>query len=581
MQNRMTLHAWTSISDILRYRSEATPSQTAFTFFIDAKQEVHVSYAELDHKARVIAGLLQMLDASGKRVLLVYPPGPEYIFAFFGCLYAGASAVPIYPPRANSSLNRLNTIVNDAEPSLVLTNRNICSLIEKMVSRYHELTRLKWIASDEADDTFAYSWLGRKHKAEDVAFIQYTSGSTTTPRGVLLSHANLLNNIQRITQFFGLSEKDRGVIWLPPYHDMGLIGGVLTPICVGFPVHLMAPVDFLKRPYLWLKIISEKQATCSGGPNFAYEMCLDKITQEQKKQLDLSSWTLAFNGAEPVKWHTIERFSEAFASCGFQKQAFYPCYGLAESTLMVSGIDRQQGPVACTVSKKMLNQHKVENVAPDHPDACIIVSSGLSSSDQEILIVNPETLAPCKEDEIGEIWIKSPSVAQGYWNNQSLSSQTFEAYESAQGRGPYLRTGDLGFMQDGHLYVTGRMKHVLIIRGRNYYAHDIEYTVQHSHEAFRVGAGAAFAVEMEGEERLVIVQEVDRMFRKKIIPIELITGIRQAIADEHGLEVYAVVLLKPGSIPKTSSGKIQHHICRDQFLNGMLKAIDGGQWINI
>jgi acyl-CoA synthetase (AMP-forming)/AMP-acid ligase II len=356
-----------------------------------------------------------------------------------------------------------------------------------------------------------------------------------------------------------LSSKTIVVGWLPVFHDMGLIGNVLQPLYLGVPCVLMSPVDFLQKPMRWLQAISHYKATTSGGPNFAYDLCIRKATPEELENLDLSSWEVAFTGAEPIRAETLEKFTSTFASCGFHKQAFYPCYGMAETTLIVSGGEKTALPITCDLEPTALEQNRVVKVKDSTSDARTIVGCGQSPTEQKVVIVNPESLTLCLPNQIGEIWVAGASVAQGYWNNPEQTEKTFHAYLADTKEGPFLRTGDLGFLQDGELFITGRLKDVIIIRGQNHYPQDIELTVENSHPSLRLGCGAAFAIDFKGSERLVIVHEVERSYLRKLNVQEVVDTIRQAVVAQHGLQVFATSLIKPGSIPKTSSGKIRRH----------------------
>ena len=390
----------------------------------------------------------------------------------------------------------------------------------------------------------------------------------------MISHGNLLHNLTLIHKCFEHTASSHGLIWLPPYHDMGLIGGVLQPIYGGFPVTLMPPVAFLQKPIRWLQAISRYKTTTSGGPNFAYDLCVSKIKPEQLEGLDLSSWEVAFTGAEPIRAETLERFARMFADCGFRKEAFYPCYGMAETTLLVCGGLKAQTPIIRYVKETKLLPNRVEKNSKSREEFQAIVSCGRSWLNQKVAIANPESLIKCSDGEVGEIWVKGESVARGYWNQPKLTRQTFNAYLRDTGEGQFLRTGDLGFLQDGELFVTGRVKDMIIIRGQNYYSQDIELTVQMSHGGLRRDCGAAFPVELKNTERLVIVQEVERSYLKKIDVQEVVKNISKVVTARHGLKVYATVLVKTGSIPKTSSGKIQRYACKNAFLNGTLNVVE-------
>ena len=564
-----------TLIDLLSYRTQNQSDQTAYTFLEDGETEAgRLTYQELDRLARAIAFKLQSLDAVGSRALLVYQPGLEFIAAFFGCLYAGVVAVPAYPPRRNQNMSRLQAIVTDAQAVVALTTTSLLDNIEGRFAENPELAKLHWLTTDNIADDLAQEWQAPEVSSDTLAFLQYTSGSTGTPKGVMVSHGNLLHNSALINQCFADTPKSRGVSWLPPYHDMGLIGGVLQPLYVGAPMILMPPVAFMQRPFRWLEAISRFKATSSGGPNFAYDVCFRKITPEQLASLDLSSWKVAFTGAEPVRAETLEQFAATFEPCGFRKEAFVPCYGMAETTLIVSGGLKTALPIIRQVDGAALEQNRVVAATGKQESIRALVGCGQNLLDQKILIVDPESLTPCPDNQVGEIWVSGASIAQGYWNQPDLTNKTFHAYLADTGEGPFLRTGDLGFLQDGELYITGRIKDVIIIRGQNHYPQDIELTVEKSHPALRAGCGAAFAVDVKGQERLVIVQEVERSYLRKLNVHEVVGNIRASVAAEHALQVYATVLVKTGSIPKTSSGKIQRYACRSGFLNGTLNVVE-------
>ena len=530
-----------TLIELLDHRALQHPDQLAYTFLVDGEtSELHLTYRELQRRARAIAAALAGMK--GERALLLYPPGLDFVEGFFGCLYAGVVAVPAYPPhfaKLNRNLPRLRAIIADAQAEFVLTTS---SILERAQSIF---TDLHWLATDvemSGGDEFAPA------TSSDLAFLQYTSGSTGNPRGVMLTHANLLHNASLIAQIFEHTETDSYVSWLPMFHDMGLMVGVLQPLYAGIRAVVMSPVSFLQRPARWLEAISRYRATTSGGPNFAYDLCARKVTADDISRLDLSSWTVAFNGAEPVRAETLERFATRFASCGFRRAAFFPCYGLAEATLVVTGGRKHSLPV---IKDKLM------------------VGCGGALRDERVIIVDPETLTELEDGVVGEIWVSGPSVARGYWNRSQETHDTFNAYLSDTGEGPFLRTEDLGVIEHGELYVTGRIKDLIIIRGLNHYPQDIEWTVERCHPALRPGCGAAFTVDAGDEEQLVIVQEVDPHADLD----QVIETIREAVAAEHELQVYAVALIKPGRISKTSSGKIQRRASRTKFLEGTLDAV--------
>jgi acyl-CoA synthetase (AMP-forming)/AMP-acid ligase II len=602
-----TDHKFSTLLELLISRAQNQPDKVAYTFLQDGETEAgKLTYKELDQQARAIAHQLQSLNATGSRALLLYPSGLEFIAAFFGCLYAGVVAVPAYPPRRNQNMSRLQAIIADAQATVALTTASLLGNIEERFAETPELSELRWLATDSIASDLATAWQEPEVNSDTLAFLQYTSGSTGTPKGVMVSHGNLLHNCSMIQKCFADTPNSRGVSWLPPYHDMGLIGGVLQPLYVGASMILMSPVAFLQKPFRWLQAISDFKATTSGGPNFAYELCVRRVTPEQRASLDLSSWELAFTGAEPVRAETLEQFAATFESCGFRNEAFLPCYGMAETTLLVSGGVKTDSPIIRQVNGAALEQNRVVTVANAQEGTRTLVGCGQSWLDQTIVIVDPESLTLCPADKVGEIWVSGSSIAQGYWNRPEETKQAFHAYladtgvsversvpensaaaskelavatqgssgATGQSSGPFLRTGDLGFLQDGELFITGRIKDVIIIRGQNHYPQDIELTVEKSHPALRPGCGAAFAVEVKGSERLVVVQEVERTYLRKLDVNEVVGSIRQAVAAEHALQVYATVLVKTGSIPKTSSGKIQRHACRSGFLAGSLSVVE-------
>jgi len=578
MTNYFKDFKFSTLVDILRYRTLHQPNKIAYTFLVDGEteEEVHLTYEALDARARAIAAQLQSLGARGERALLLYPQGLEFIAAFFGCLYAGVVAVPAYPPRANQSVLRLSAIVADAQAAIALTNVTVLSSIQQKLTQSPELQNLHWLATDDISSDSVPSWQEVALSNDTLAFLQYTSGSTGTPKGVMVSHGNILHNQHMIQLAMQHSEKTIFVGWLPLFHDMGLIGNMLQPLYLGIHCVLMSPVAFLQRPFRWLQAISRYKATTSGGPNFAYDFCVRKITDVQKTTLDLSSWDVAFNGAEPVRAATIKRFCAAFEPCGFRLSAFYPCYGMAETTLMVSGGFKAALPVLKTVQAEALEQNRIVAASSENDSTRTLVGNGQAVVNQQIVIANPETFTRCQPNEVGEIWVSGPNVAQGYWNRYVETQNTFHAYLADIGEGPFLRTGDLGFLQDGELFVTGRLKDLIIIGGRNHYPQDIELTVEQNHPALRSGCGAAFSVEVGGNEQLAIVQEVEREHIRNLDAATVITSIRKVVAEQHELQTYAVVLLKTGSIPKTSSGKIQRHACRAGFLAGSLNSV--AQW---
>ncbi len=451
-----------SLVDLLCRRGHAQPQQVAYTYLARGElPEFELSYGELDRQAREIAAALQQSLQQGDRALLLFPPGLEFISAFFGCLYAGVIAVPAMPPqpsRLERTLPRLRAITANARPAAVLTTASLAAAAEQIAEQAPELREPAWLAVEGLGRGMADAWVAPALGHATIAFLQYSSGSTALPKGVMLSHGNLLHNQRIIHHAFDNTEQASAVSWLPLYHDMGLIGSVIQPLYLGNRCIMMSPVDFLQRPARWLQAISRYGASTSGGPNFAYDLCVRRVDEEQRAGLDLSGWRVAFNGAEPIRRETIEQFVAAFAPRGFRREAFYPCYGLAETTLFVTGNVRDRAPVYRALDDGALRRNRVV-AAPDENSARrTLVSSGRPRPESRVLIVDPDTRVPCTAEQVGEIWVAAPNVGQGYWDQPELSQATFGARLAGSDEGPFLRTGDLGFMSDGELFVTGRLK---------------------------------------------------------------------------------------------------------------------------
>jgi 8-amino-7-oxononanoate synthase len=559
-----------NLVDLLRHRAAHQSNDISFHYLVDGEnEELFWTYAELDRRARAIGAWLQSRGLQGERALLLYPAGLDFIAAFFGCVYAGVVAVPAYPPRKNRSLERIESISDDAEAKVALTTQEVLDRVQGVLEENPGLRSLHWCATDRFPEGIERDWRQPEVHGDTLAFLQYTSGSTGTPKGVMLSHANLMHNSALISYAFEHTRSGVGVFWLPSYHDMGLIGGILQPMYYGRPNVLMSPMSFLQRPLRWLQAITKFKGTISGGPNFAYDLCIRRISEEDRKGLDLSTWVLAFNGAEPIRPETLSEFAQVFAPCGFRPEAFYPCYGLAEATLMVTGGLKSALPVIRTFDAKALENNQAVDALAEEEGARKIVGCGTTLSDQEMVIVDPETMTPCPDGRVGEVWVAGPSVAQGYWRRVDETTHTFRAYLKDSGRGPYLRTGDLGFVRDGELFVTGRLKDLIIVHGRNHYPQDIETTVEQAHPLIRPMATAAFTIDVGRRERLVVVSEIERGRNRSAAELnETFDAIRKVVSAEHEVPVEAIALIKSGSIPKTSSGKIQRHACRNGFLRG-------------
>ncbi len=577
-----------SLVEILRWRAQHQPDRLAYRFLNfpgEGEPEVTtLTYAELDRKARAIGALLQELSARGDRALLLYPASLDYVAAFFGCLYGGIVAVPAYPPRPNRPMPRIRAILSDAEAKVTLTTTGVYSSIERRVEELPDVKALAWRTTDDLEAGWADRWRDPGVDRDTLAFLQYTSGSTATPKGVMVTHGNLLHNEELIKNacehdgIGGVGEQGTPCVsWLPLYHDLGLIGNMIQSMYVGVPCTLMAPVSFLQSPVRWLKAISTYGGHTSGGPNFAYELCVYKVSPEQREGLDLSSWRVAFNGAEPVREETLRKFAKVYAPYGFRPEALYPCYGLAETTLIVSAGTKHERHVATAFRADELGRNRIVPAAEGEPSR-VLVGCGRILGDLEAVIADPETRERRPEGTVGEIWVKGGSIARGYWNRPDVTEETFNAYLSegaTDGYGPFLRTGDLGFLWNGELFITGRQKDLVIIRGTNHYPQDLELTVERAHRALRPGSGAAFSVDVDGEERLVVVQEIQREARSADVD-EIAAAVRKALADDHEVQLHALALIKPGAIPKTTSGKIQRRQSKADFLEGRLDLV--GLW---
>jgi 8-amino-7-oxononanoate synthase len=561
-----TALAGTSVVQCLRERAADCPSNTAFVHMIDGDTpQASMTYAQLDRRARSIAAYLQDARLAGENVVLAYPPGLEFIAAFFGALYAGCVAAPAHPPRVRT-LERFRALTGDADAAAVLSTAPTIAHVKTMNGG---TAGTRWIATDDLANANAHCWTEYDPDPDSLAMLQYTSGSTSRPKGVMLSHANLLANTRAIGSAFKVGRDTKAVFWLPACHDMGLIGGVLAPACYGIPNVIIAPTMFVQNPFLWLDTISRTHATVSGGPNFAYDLCVRKITAEQRAVLDLSSWSVAFIGAETVDPATLARFAEAFAPCGFRPTSFYPCYGLAEATLMVTGPTSGSGAKVRAFRDDALAHNIVVPLADDAPGARHLVGCGAPVGSLRVAIVAPETHELAGAERVGEVWVAGDSIGKGYWRNPGKSAATFHARLRANGDDPFLRTGDLGFMHEQQLYITGRIDDLIIVRGLNHHPQDIEATARESHPRLAAGLGAAFAFDEHGVQRLVLVHEVVRDGSVDL-PV-VIEALRTAVLEEHGLALDAVVLIRCGTIAKTASGKIQRRATCAAFRGGVLK----------
>ena len=562
----------TTLVDRLRYWKSAKPDGVVFQFMSNGVDVTDsITFKQFDERVRACASKLIAMGLRGQRALLMYPSGMDFIVAFFGCQYAGVTAVPAYPPRRNRSMGRINSIAVDASTSVALTTREVIDRRNLMAVDCSHLLNQEWVATDEIPIEMAGDWRNPDVQPEDLAIIQYTSGSTGSPKGVMLSQYNVMENCRYITSAFQIDETARGVFWLPYYHDMGLIGGLISPFYVGGRSTTMSPPHFLARPSRWLRAISSCGGNVSGGPNFAYSLCCEKVTEEQCEGLDLSNWRVAFNGAEPIRPEILDRFTKKFEPYGFRHVAHYPCYGMAEATLIVTGGNPANNHVVGNFDAEELVQHRVKNVDADHENVKPMVGCGTHLLDEEVIIVDPGTRQQLAEDRIGEVWVRSKSVGQGYWEKDEETKATFRAELVGQPGKFYMRTGDLGFLRGSELYVTGRLKDMIIIRGVNRYPQDIEATAEECHRKMRAGGSAAFAVDHWVREQLVIVSEVDRS--QDTNWDDIIQDIRSAVIEQHDLPPDVILLVRGGSTPKTSSGKVQRHACRQQYIDDELKVV--------
>ncbi len=559
--------------DVLCSMAKRKPECPAITFLHDGELNgTTVSYQELDLQARRIAAGLIKLVPRGGRALLLHPPGNQFIAAFFGCLYAGVVPVPAYPPRNPRHLLRIEAILANAGAEAILTQSDFAGRLSTWLAQRSEALPL--VATDmlgETDDSFEPH---RSAKPSALAFLQYTSGSTGEPKGVMVTHGNLMSNQRMIREAFGHSEGLVQVSWLPVYHDMGLIGNLLQPLFLGGHCIFMSPVAFLQKPSRWLAAISHYKAAGTGGPNFAFRLCNSSVTDAEKRNLDLSSVKVFFTGSEPINPAVLEQFSESFKSTGFQREALYCCYGMAETTLLATGSKPGAGPKFETLDAIALATNVAAYAGEECTNKRVVTGCGTSVEGQELAIRDPQTGTRMADGNIGEIVVRGPHVAAGYWRKPELTQEIFGT--ELEGQGSFLRTGDLGYLRDGELFVTGRLKNLIIIRGRNHYPHDIETTVDSSHPALTPSSCAAIAVAVDGDESLVVVAEVNRTSLRSLSPEEVFQAIRQAVFEQHELSVHAIVLIRPATLPRTSSGKIQHHECCTRFLGEGLEVV--AQW---
>lgn len=576
----MTTLEYLSPVEALQQRAQETPEKPSHIFLEQGEVETdRLTFGDLDRQARGIAAYLQTVTNPGERALLIYPTGLDFVRAMYGCLYAGLIPIPTNPPGRNRSARRLEVISQDAQAQVALSTPLFLDAFAQRQENFPELEALRWINHADIEIDPQAPWQRPDQSPNQFAFIQYTSGSTNMPKGVIISNQNLYYNSRMIFAIRGREYADDSLLltWTPLFHDMGLILGVFQGVYDRHASVLMNPIAFIQKPVRWLRAISTYRATFSGGPNFAYAVCVDKIRPEDCEGLDLSEWRIAYNGAEPVRAETHSSFAQKFSPFGFKPKSFQPAYGLAETTLLVSSYGGVEETVTFPAIRADLEKGKITPGDPlDEKNVQALVSCGPPKLDLSIEIVNPHTCERCAPDEVGEIWLQGENVAEGYWNRPEETEISFRARINERDEGPFLRTGDLGFMYEGDLYVTGRHKDMIIIRGRNYYPQDIENTVQQSHPGLRPGSTAAFSFKADGFEQLIIVQEVRKEYVKHKDWDEGIKKIRFDVAREYGIRAHGIVLIFPSTIPKTSSGKIMRAECREMYLNN--KLVPAAEW---
>jgi acyl-CoA synthetase (AMP-forming)/AMP-acid ligase II len=563
-----------TLVDLLARWAAQKPEAKAFVFAPDRGEYIRLTFAELQRRTHALALRLTRCTVPGDRAVFLFPAGLDFIVAYLGCLAAGVIAVPLMVPRRTETRDSSAAVIADCAPRLAMTSRDLLDARPDVTDRFRD-AGFEWLTVDamaeaEEDTDSELPPL----RGDDLALLQYTSGSTSTPKGVMVTHDNLLANMEMIRRRMGNTTLSTSVGWVPLYHDMGLMMGLMQPLYLGATSVLMAPAAFMQRPLNWLRLIHQYRAEVTSAPNFAYDLCVSRFRADQMAGIDLSCWKVAMNAAEPVHGETIERFARTFAPYGFAAGAIYPAYGLAEATLMVSGGERGTVPRTRSVSAVALQQLEVAP-ATDR-DTQVLVSCGQVMPGQRVAIVDPDTYRRSAAGRIGEIWASGPNVARGYWHNPAATADAFQAQIAGEPGESWLRTGDLGLLDEqGELFVTGRIKDLIIIRGVNHYPQDIERTVQESHPALRRDSGAAFAViDDDGNERLAVVQEVERTHRHSINESEVARCIREALARQHEVAVHVIALIPPATLPKTTSGKVQRTMARRLLLEGRLPALN-------
>lgn len=592
----LLMNNFNNLVELFQTRCEQHPDNTLYYFSNTGLVQDNVVYTYLafENKVKSIAALIQENTTPGDRVLLIFEPGIEYILTFWACLYAGVLAVPAYPPTNKNTVEKLQAIIENAQPKIILSNKSIIQninrlgllksmssnvLLSKLITTFaHDMSELLqwdfkqflWIDINQAETIPSSQWQAGLIHSDDIAFLQYTSGSTAMPKGVMVTHRNLLANLELVYRTIGRVSEDKMVSWLPPYHDMGLIGSILFPVYCQIPIMIMSPLSFLRNPSLWLKAISDFRGTISGGPNFAYALCVKKIniTESEKKELDLSQWRVAYNGSEPINHKIIMAFSEKFSAFGFKETAHQPIYGLAEATVYVSGGKTGPNITSIIVDKDELQLNKIIICDEKNINSKVLVSCGQPML--PLKIISRTSPQECQDGEIGEIWLSGECVTKGYWGNAGETEITYSGLLEGSIDNHYLKTGDLGFLLNGNLYVTGRIKDLIIIHGKNYYPQDIELVVEKSHPMIRLGCTAAFSITRDDSEVLAIVAELKQAFSTMQYK-EVIKKIYNDVFSYHGLAINTITFIPPKTLPKTTSGKLRRNDTRKMLVNNELE----------
>lgn len=566
------LPASTMVERLLQHEQNI-PDKVVYILLEDGINEKDsITYAGMIKKAKAIAAFLLESGKKGDRVLLLFPTGIEFITTFFGCLFAGMIAVPTYPPKRNKANERFKAIVDDSKPAFIIAIQGIHDDLIKyeMMDGMHQIRTM--LIYENIDPLKSTEWSNPGIEEDDLALLQYTSGSTGTPNGVMVSHGNIIHNSEFIKQSFGLEENSVGVNWLPNFHDMGLIGGLIQAAYLGALNVIIPPLAFLKNPANWYRSIAKYKATTGGGPNFAFDYSIEKVTEEESNEFDLSSLRTLYCGAEPIRDMTMKSFAKKFKGAGFKSSQLFPVYGMAESVLIVCGGDFRAEPVYFESDSRSLEANRVVPARQGY-DSRTLTACGYPWIGMEVAIIHPETRNPSALGEIGEVWVKGPSVAKGYWEDREDTEYTFNAYIAGTANGPWLRTGDLGFIRDGQLYVSGRLKDLIIIRGANFFPNDIEHHIESCHEALRQNASAAFSADIAGEEKLIIAMEIERAYMRELPEEDVFEAIRSAVFSEFSIQPHAITLIRTGSTLKTSSGKIQRFAMKKAWVNKELNVV--------